>query len=831
MRWTGICFLFFLSGFSALVNEILWQRHLCLILGVSTPAASAVLAAFMLGIAGGAFIFGPIADRCAHPLRIYGLLEGGVALAALAVPMGFVALEPLYRRMHTEWAAGLSGSMMLDLGLALAVLLVPTLLIGGTLPVMGRIAEASDRPLSAAFGGAYGINTLGGVFGSITCGFLLIRSIGMEKTQWIAIIANVAVALLALLASRTAPRNEQSLQAARPGSGMARGPDKTYPLLMLAGLTGATTFGFEVIWNRILAVFTSSSAVTFALVLTTVLLGLTIGGGLASRLGARGADVWKRFCTCQYLLAAAIIASTWWLQSAPPWFDRACASGSARQLFASELALAVCLILLPATLMGVGFPLLATLERTSAFGRRVGRLYAVNTIACALGAVITGFVLIPALGIRAAIGILTAGILASGMTSRIRSATPRQPILTNTILLGLVCWTSLTNHHYQKATGTDLLFYREGNSATVSVRRDPIGRKWLLVDGQPVAGTGRTAQIDQKMLAHLPLLLHPAPHRALTVGLGSGSTSYAMTLHGIDVDCVEIERAVSAAAGEFTSENHGVLNSPRFRLIVDDARSWLRVSPERYDAIVTDCTNIQYKSNGDLYTVEYFGLMKERLAPRGVAAAWVPADGIDEADLQTLLRSFATVFPHTSIWFMNTLATDFLIVVGTPRELSIDMRSLALRMAPPHIRDDLEAIHLDDPWRLVNTLLISGQDLHSYLGRGPVNTDDRPILSYSTYGAGFRQTVARNLTGLLAHRSAVQTYLLDAPDVEPLLRHYAASNEAILGHIAHHLGDERGALAHYLRGAQLLSTDAAFKELVFTAVAQEPMDAVALHRN
>src|SRR5262249_5754483 len=152
-----------------------------------------------------------------------------------------------------------------------------------------------------------------------------------------------------------------------------------------------------------------------------------------------------------------------------------------------------------------------------------------------------------------------------------------------------------------------------------------------------------------------------------------------------------------AAADEFASENHGVFTNPKFHMIVDDARSWLRVAPRRYDAIVTDCTNIQYKSNGDLYTTEYFGFMKYRLAPGGVVAAWVPADGIDDTDLRVLIRSFAKVFPHTSVWFMNTLATDFLIVVGTPGELKIDMTSLALRMAAPPITADLASIRLDNP--------------------------------------------------------------------------------------------------------------------------------------
>src|SRR5262249_13658606 len=151
-------------------------------------------------------------------------------------------------------------------------------------------------------------------------------------------------------------------------------------------------------------------------------------------------------------------------------------------------------------------------------------------------------------------------------------------------------------------------------------------------------------------LAHLPLLLHPDPRRALTVGFGSGGTSHSMTLHGVDVDCVEIEAKVPAAADCFTSENHGVRSHPRFRLVLDDARGWLRVAPVHYDVIVTDCTNIQYRSNGDLYTVEYFRLMKDRLGAGGVAAAWVPANGIRDADLRTLIRSFREVFPHASVW-------------------------------------------------------------------------------------------------------------------------------------------------------------------------------------
>src|SRR5262249_34947212 len=287
-----------------------------------------------------------------------------------------------------------------------------------------------------------------------------------------------------------------------------------------------------------------------------------------------------------------------------------------------------------------------------------------------------------------------------------------------------------------------------------------------------------------------------------------------MTLHGIDVDCVEIEAQVPAAAEFFRSENQGVLGHPRFHLILDDARSWLRVAPVRYDVIVTDCTNIQYRSNGDLYTVDYFRLCRDRLTAGGLAAAWVPANGIREADLRTVLRSFREVFPDTSVWFMNTLPSDFLIVVGTPGVPDIDLDRWRQRMQQPGVREDLAALGLADPCRLLYTFLAAEEDLTAYLGPGPVNTDDRPVLSYTTYGATFRRTIADNLVNLAACRKDVRRYVRHPASEELMLRHYTASNQAILGHVACWMGAEEGALTQYVQGAQLLPGDAAFRGLV-----------------
>jgi spermidine synthase len=602
--------------------------------------------------------------------------------------------------------------------------------------------------------------------------------------------------------------------------------------------------GFEVAWSRILGIFTSNSACTFALVLTVMLLGLALGSLLQAWWSRYPGDSRRRLAACQWLLAAVTLASLPFFRTAPAWLDRWCDGTSVLLVFVGELALTAAALLVPALLMGMSFPLLAAplteeedrgsrIEdrksrssildpRSSIFGRWLGRVYAVNTLGGVVGAFLTGFVLIPGLGVQVTLEVLVAGNLAVGATAWWSAAGPRLarrclagvPLL----LAGTVVGVWLPVGVYTRSPVEEprrLLYYREGNNGTVSVVQEGNGARSIMVDGQPVAGTVGTSVVDQKMLAHLPLLLHPGPRRALTVGFGSGGTSHSMTLHGVDVDCVEIEQAVPAAAAHFDSENHGVLGHPRFHLVIDDARSWLRVAPRPYDVIVTDCTNIQYKSNGDLYTVDYFRLMKGRLTGRGVAAAWVPANGIDPQDLKTLLRSFREVFPHTSVWFMNTLATDFLIVVGTPGVLEVDLDRLRRRMSVPAVHEDLARVGLADPLRLAYTFLEGEGDLDAYLGAGPLNRDDRPVLSYSTYGATFRATIATNLVQLLACRSDVARFVRHAAPAAVMLRHLAASNEALLGHISFQASAEREALRHYVLGARLLEEDPAFQQLVF----------------
>lgn len=816
--------LFFLSGASALIYELIWQRQLHLLFGVSTLAVSTVLAAYMGGLALGALLFGRMADRTLRPLRMYALLEAATGASAALVPLGFVAITNIYASLYGRLYLGLGGATMTRFALAMLVLLVPTMLMGGTLPVMGRLVFGRGGA-RAGFSLVYGVNTLGAVVGAALTGFVLLRFLGMQASLYLAVSMNAVVSLFAWLAS--ACRCDHLPDSPTEPLVTVSPAQQNLSLLLMACAagTGATTLGLEVVWTRILGIFTSNSAYAFALMLTALLAGLGLGALVQAWLSRRRSDPWGRLALCQWLLVGVCLLSIPYLHVAPAWLNRLCSGNSALAVFEGEAVLTLAVVLLPGILLGLGLPLLidVALQEHGQPARRLGRIYAVNTIACVLGAFAAGFVLIPFLGIQKTMGVFLAVALAVGLGAWTRAAWPSaiwRGLTAACLVLGAAfLWNELPEGAYQKsaANGGELLYYEEGNNGTISVRQETNGRRWLLVDGQPVAGNGRTIVIDQKMLAHLPLLFHPQPRRALTVGFGSGGTSHSMSLHGVDVDCVEIERAVSAAAPQFASENRDVLANPRFRLVVDDARSWLRVAPVRYDVIVTDCTNIQYKSNGDLYTVEYFELMKQRLAAGGLAAAWVPANGIEPRDLKILLRSFRHVFPHTSIWFMNTLATDFLIVVGTPTRLEIDLDRLRERMSVPAVRGDLQTVDLADPCRLLYTFLTGEDDLDRYLGAGPLNTDDRPILSYTTYGASFRSTIAANLTELLACRRDVRAFVRHPADELTMLCQYAASNEALLGHVAHLSGDEATALRHYVNGVNLLPADSAFRELTFAA--------------
>ncbi|MHC4879386.1 MAG: spermidine synthase [Planctomycetota bacterium] len=314
----------------------------------------------------------------------------------------------------------------------------------------------------------------------------------------------------------------------------------------------------------------------------------------------------------------------------------------------------------------------------------------------------------------------------------------------------------------------ELAHIKAGASGTVMVKVERNREDRLVyVDDQLVASTNMGARVDALMLAHLPLLLHPRPQNALTVGFGTGGTSHAMTTHGIDTYCVEIEPEVPRAARHTAQQNFGVLDNPLFTLILNDARDHLHSGTRTYDVIATDVTNLQYKQNCNLYTVEYFDLMGSRLNPQGVACAWIPMAAISTQELRILMRGFSDVFPHATLWYMNHTHTNFGILIGTPEPLQIDFRRLQRGFSDTRISDSLQLIGMTEPLQFVHCLHLDETGYREFCGETPRHTDDRPILEFSSPMTFYQyhETFEANLAATLRLRPTVfRPYVVNVPD-------------------------------------------------------------------
>lgn len=845
-RVPTLYFCFFLSGAAALVYEVVWQRMLTLVFGLSTLSVAAVIAAFLGGVALGARLSGPIADRSARPVRLYALVELGIAVA------GFLSLffiPPLMRVFATLYAATEPGWLLSNLirfALAFVAVGLPSMLIGATMPLMTHIASKRAGSTAVGFGGCYAVNVAGSVVGTIAAGFFLLRMIGVDGALYCAVGTNLVACLLALtLRERARDRIPTPNQSTTAPASSREGAPPTNPTVAMSVIcvavfvTGAAALAYEIAWIRLLAIFTLNSVYVFTMVLSVYLTALAMGSAAVALLARRPRFNALAALALTQLLQALLVPV---LLTFAPQASRLDIAGSglgSAEILQAEYLLVAAVVFIPTLLIGFALPLLVSLagRAVEESGRVVGRVYAWNTLGSIAGACLTGVVMIPFLGLRGSL-LLLAGVnlavVAAATYAGGRRATSLHSLAPAGAALFAIAVAFLpgtTRFYLPPGPQSDMVrYYAEGPSATVHVvEYDDDGDSYrsLFVDSKSVAGTYDDIVTDQKMLAHLPLLLHPNPQRALTVGFGTGGTSYSMLQHDLKVDCVEIEPRVPDAWRLFESENHGVVgpehDTVHFHLIIDDARAWLTVAPHSYDVIVTDLTSIQYRGNGNLYTAEAFGLMQSQLNPGGIGAAWVPITGITPEALKLVIRTFQSVFEHTSVWYMINLPTDFVIVVGTEQPLEIPLADIERRMSVSRVQRDLAAIGMDNAYKLAACLLLAESDVAQYAGDSQIHRDYRPVLDYLTHATPYRNTLSENLTELVARRSDPATYITDWPDApgdvsrELWSRWFAASKDLIRGHIAlrsPYIGHFDDARAAYKAALELEPNDERTRELI-----------------
>ncbi len=696
------------SGAAALVYEVVWLRMLGLVVGHAVDALAAVLAAFMAGLAIGAALFGRLAGRLRRPLAACAWLEGGIAAYAALLPSAVAALPRASLPLREALGLSYGGWSLTQTALACVLLLPPTVLMGGTLPLLSQAAGRGHAAAARVAGALYALNTSGAVLGALAAGYWLLPTAGNRETVWIAAGANLGAAALLLIAARSAPSAPGEAPVAERSQGHG---SRAWLIPCAMAVSGAAAMVFEIAWTRALSLVIGSSTYAFTSVLVVVLIGIAVGSAVyAWRWGARPAGpaalgaieasvgVFAALALLGFERLPDLLLTGLRWSAAPAWV-------ALLQIMVSAA------VLLPATLcIGASFPcaLAATTVGGAAVGRQVGA----------------------ALSLAAAYGVA----LAPAWDARVMSS---GPAIYATSYLASGQGRSLRQLVAEEA----VLYYRDGRSGTVAVTRQ--GPHTLLrINGKVDAGT--VVDMPTQLLAgHLPLLVHPSPRTVFILGLGSGVTAAAAARHGAErVDVLEIEPAVVEASRFFAGEQGGALDDPRVRITIGDGRSFLLSTGARYDVIISEPSNPWIQGMAGLFSAEFFALAKQRLRPGGLMLQWIQSYNLAPDDLKMAIATFRSAFPATSLW--EPVPGDFLLL-GSVERAPLDLGRLRARWeAEPRVRADFDRMGIRDWAGLLGFFALREDDAARLAAGGGLNTDDRLPLEFSAPRSLYTDTLTQN---------------------------------------------------------------------------------------
>ncbi len=831
-----VALLLFVSGAVALVYEIVWQRQFALLFGSAAPATAAVLAAYFAGLGTGSFVIGRWAKKWTRPLLAYALLEFSVGLGALLVTPLLSWFELAYPWLFQALSGHPGLFVAVRIAVAFITLLIPTFCMGGTLPLLGQLVDQGRQQLGLTAGWLYVANTVGAGLGALAVPFLLLPQLGLAHAVWLGAALNGVLALAAWGMDGQVGLTEKLQGGTRPLDGFEKSPQQKTrpeagfllmqnhgsapPVLWLALISGGVTFALQVLWNRAFAQVHENSMYSFSVIVAVVIFALAIGAQLA-RLGLRRGVEPRRLLGGAWVLAGLTVLIGPWLflglSNGLAYFSVG-GNWSAQAIHLTSLALAV--ILGPMALLGIGLP--ALMEQTGRTAgveasRTLGRLLAVNVTGSVLGALAAGFLLPDWLGLWNGMLWLGALLLATGLWQWVRWPNPATQRKFGFIFA--VGWIAslilITKFDFPRVRldgdrNEQLLALTEGTHGITAVVERPGSRRLKLNNHYGLGGTASTG--DERMQAHVPLLLHPAPRRVAFLGLGTGITAGGALFHPIEqVTVMElVPEVVAASRAYFREANVGVLDDARTHIVQDDARNFLRGSGERFDVIVGDLVVPWRQGEGTLFTLEQFKAARAALAPGGLFCQWLPLFQLSETEVNILARTFLTVFPQAQVWRGDFSPTEPAIaLIGTTDDFKWDaeiVRRRLTEMRPDRANAQLRSS--DAYWmNLVGVLEIA--DLPSRETR--LNHEDRPwieLLGPMLHAGGSQATLftGRRLQAWLEQvRLRSRGRLAQIPEQEK----NAMAAGSVLAEITLYLAEENqaGANAAQERLRQMLPTD------------------------
>ena len=756
------CFL--LSGASSLVLELLWTRELTLVFGATIPAISTVLGVFMGGLALGSFLAGRWSSRLRDLPRAYAIAEGLIGLYALVVPYLLRGLPRLHAAAHALYGGHPTLLSLTRLVATILVLIVPTTLMGATLPLLSRhfVAEAGGAARAGRTVGAlYAWNTFGAVLGTFVGGFVLLPPFGKGVTNLVAALTNLVLAAL-VLSLRGRPRREDDLDSLEvPVEAPAAPPSPASrrvraAVLAAFAISGAAAMVCQVLWNRALAIVIGSSVYSFTLILLAFLVGLAAGAAALGALSARARTPLAWLGGVHLAVGAAVLASYAVMDKLPSAFLALLRGGSfsVDGVIACQFLLALLALLPPTLAMGGVLPITVRLVSRGAgtIGEDVGRAYALNTLGAIVGSLAAGFVVLPTVGLEhglrgcAAVSIvLGAGFLLAAPGPRARRVAAIAAVAAWAVLApgwdrlrfsaGLFR-VSIARQIIESSRWAlpELVYYQDGVATTVSVEK--WARTIALKNNGKVDASNGDDMATQIMVGLMPFVFHPTaldrPPRAAVIGFGSGVTIGAVTQFPIaSADVVELEpRVVEAGSRFFAAVNHRPEVDPRVHVVIDDGRSFLARGDDRYDVIVSEPSNPWITGVSNLFTVDYWRIARARLADDGVFCQWAQLYELSPRNVKILLRSFASVFPYTYAFAAEDLSSD-VILVAANHPLELDLAHLRRAFAHPVLGPELRRGGVASAEDLVAYLLLTPEEIAAFTAGAPINTDDNALIEYA----------------------------------------------------------------------------------------------------
>ena len=765
--------LFFGSGATALVYEVIWSKYLAQMLGSTVQAQTVVLAVFMGGLALGNHIFGRKADRYRTPVRVYGILEFVIGLYAFTFPNIYSLADSAFVSLGTGMLDNPVLLLCLKTVLSIALLLGPTILMGGTLPLLAAWLQNNYKEAGRGSALFYGINSLGAVTGSCAAGFYLIQTWGLVAGLQMTALLNIIIGGIAFVLGRQQTLYEHltaqptPLAASLPAEAV---PSKAFNwAAIVVAITGGVSMGLEVLASRSLALIFGSSVQAFAIVLMAFILGIGLGSAIIA-----GANM-PAGRSGKLLVVVLLAASTWvgvlvfniegWVE-----FYRAARTGIARTstgyIYNQWLSAFLSMVVLgvPAALIGSVLPLMirVSAQENGTLGVQVGKLLTSNTLGAVVGVLFTGFFIMPYAGLRNAFVILAlcltamAAYLVWKQQSRFILAYPATVCagLLAVLLFGGEGWKHTISsgvfrsreREFDKTfmagrkKAIDILFYEDAPDATVSVEQrilPGLTNLALRINGKPDASSYGDL-CPQLLVAHIPMFARPQSKDIFLLGMGTGISASAVLAHPIDqLVLAENCKPVLRAAEFFKPWNRDVLHNPKLKIAYEDARTVLKLSPQQFDVIIAEPSNPWTVGVGSVFSQEFYQLAASKLKQGGIMAQWFHVYEIHDDIVALVLRTFSQVFPHSEIWDCND--SDILMIGSLqPWESTPEAYKEGILRDEPF--RDLQRIGINSPLALFARQLASQGTSFAIPGDGPIQQDWLPLLEYHAPKAFFLGT-------------------------------------------------------------------------------------------